>query len=287
VVVGTAEVAVSRVLVTGAGGQVGRELVDAFAGLDVVAAGHDRLDVGDRDAVLGAVTSLRPDVVVHAGAWTAVDACEGDPDRARRVNALGTRHVADGARRVGAHVVYVSTDYVFDGTKAGAYDEWDDAAPTSVYGRTKWGGELELDPGSTVVRTSWVFGRHGANFVKTVLRLAAEPGELRMVEDQRGCPTSAADLATVIRTLAVGRLPGVFHVTNQGATTWCQLARDILAVAGDDPARVVGITSGELGRPAPRPANSVLDNAALRLSGIPLPPDHHDPLEQLVKELTS
>ena len=277
----------TRVLVTGAGGQLGRELVEAFAGHDVVAAGHDRLDVGDRDAVLAAITSLRPELVVHAAAWTAVDACEADPDRARRVNALGTRHVADGARRVGAHVVYVSTDYVFDGTKDEPYDEWDEPAPASVYGRTKRGGELELDPAWSVVRTSWVFGRHGGNFVKTVLRLAAEPGELRMVEDQRGCPTSAADLAAVVRLLAVSRLPGVFHVTNQGPTTWCQLARDVVTLAGGDPARVVGITSEELSRPAPRPANSVLDNAALRLTGIPLPSDHHDPLEQLVKELTS
>ncbi|MCU1484030.1 MAG: dTDP-4-dehydrorhamnose reductase [Actinomycetia bacterium] len=275
----------TTVLVTGAGGQLGRELVEVFAGADVVAAGHDRLDVGDRDAVVGAITSLRPDVVVHAAAWTAVDACEADPDRANRVNALGTRHVADGARRVGAHVVYLSTDYVFDGSKVGAYDEWDAPAPASVYGRTKRGGELELDPGWTTVRTSWVFGRHGANFVKTVLRLAAEPGELRMVDDQRGCPTSAADLAAVVRTLALGRLPGVFHVTNQGPTTWWQLARDILAGAGDDPTRVVPISSADLDRPAPRPANSVLDNAALRLSGIALPPDHHDPLDRLVKEL--
>jgi len=277
----------TTVLVTGAGGQLGRELVDAFVGSDVVAAGHDVLDVADRDAVVGAIASVRPDIVVHAAAWTAVDACEADPDRAVRVNALGTRHVADGARRVGAHVVHLSTDYVFDGTKDGAYDEWDAPAPVSVYGRTKRGGELELDPGWTTVRTSWLFGRHGANFVKTVLRLAAEPGELRMVDDQRGCPTSAADLAVVVRALALGRLPGVFHVTNQGPTTWCQLAKDILVGAGDDPARVVPITSADLVRAAPRPANSVLDNAALRLSGIALPPDHHEPLERLVKELMS
>jgi dTDP-4-dehydrorhamnose reductase len=277
----------TTVLVTGASGQLGHELTRQFAGLDVVAADRQQLDVADRDAVLAAITTLRPDLIVHAGAWTAVDACEGDPDRAMRVNALGTRHVADGARRVGAHVTYVSTDYVFDGTKASAYDEWDPTCPVSVYGRSKLAGERELDPGSAIVRTSWVFGREGANFVKTVLRVAAAPGELRMVDDQRGCPTSAADLAAVIRTLAVGRHPGTFHVTNQGATTWWQLARDVLALAGDDPERVVPISSHELDRPAPRPANSVLDNAALRLSGIPLPPDHHEPLERLVKELTS
>ena len=270
----------TRVLVTGAGGQLGREVVALVEGALTPA-----LDVRDRGAVLDAITTLRPDVIVHAGAWTDVDGCEGDPDRAFAVNALGTRHVADGARRTGAHVVYVSTDYVFDGTKPAPYLEWDPTGPVSVYGRSKLAGELELDPGWTTVRTSWVFGRHGRNFVKTVLRLAAGEGELRMVDDQHGCPTSAADLARVIRQLAIERRPGTFHVTNQGATTWCRFAADIVAAAGGNPSRIVPISTQALSRPAPRPANSVLDNCALRLSGIPLLPDHHEPLEQLVKEL--
>lgn len=278
-----------RVLVTGAGGQLGRELVDVFTGpsIDLVALDRAALDVGDRDAVLGTITTVRPDAIVHAGAWTAVDACEGDPDRAYRVNALGTRHVADAARRVGAHVTYVSTDYVFDGTKDEPYVEWDATSPRSVYGRSKLGGEQELDPGSTVVRTAWVFGRHGANMVKTLLRLAAGDGEVRFVNDQRGCPTAADDLATVIRHLVTARLPGTFHVTNAGATTWFDFARDVFAVAGADPERVLPVTTAELDppRPAPRPANSVLDNAALRLQGIPLLPDHREPMGRLVKEL--
>jgi dTDP-4-dehydrorhamnose reductase len=277
----------TRVLITGARGQLGRELTDVFADTDVVAVGHDRLDVADRDAVLGAITVLRPDVVVHAAAWTAVDACEADPDRAFAANALGCRHVAEGARRVGAHVLQVSTDYVFDGTKPGPYHEWDTPNPASVYGQSKRGGELEADPSSTVVRTSWVFGRHGANMVKTVLRLAAEPGELTFVDDQRGCPTSAGDLATVIRHLALERLPGMFHVTNQGPTTWYELAREILRQSGGDPARVTPVTTAAFNLPAPRPMNSVLDNAALRLSGLALLPDHREPLARLVKELTS
>ena len=280
-----------RVLITGAGGQLGRELVDAFTGpsIDVVAADRATLDVGDRDAVLGAITTLQPDAVVHAAAWTAVDDCEGDPDRAWRVNALGSRHVADGARRVGAHVTYVSTDYVFDGTKDGPYVEWDQTGPRSAYGRSKLGGERELDPGSTIVRTSWVFGRHGHNMVKTLLRLAAGDGEVRFVDDQRGCPTAADDLATMVRHLVTARLPGTFHVTNTGATTWYDFACDVFAAAGADPARVVPIRTADLDppRPAPRPANSVLDNAALRLTGIPLLPDHHEPMGRLVKELTS
>jgi dTDP-4-dehydrorhamnose reductase len=277
----------TTVLVTGASGQLGHELTRQFAGLDLVAPAGRTLDITDRDAVVGAITSIRPDLVVHAAAWTDVDGCETDPDRALQVNALGTRHVAEGARRVGAHVTYISTDYVFDGTKGSPYDEWDVPAPLSVYGGSKWAGERELDSGYTIVRTSWLFGRVGGNFVRTMVRLASESGELRVVDDQRGCPTWAADLATVVRRLAVGRVPGTFHVTNQGATTWFDLARDALALAGADPARVVPISSAELDRPAPRPANSVLDNAALRLSGIPLPPDHHDPLERFVKELTT
>ena len=278
-----------RVVLTGAGGQVGRELAQAFSGrsTELVALDHAQLDVGDRDAVLSAITGLAPDEVVHAAAWTAVDACQTDPDRALRDNALATRHVADAARRVGARVTYLSTDYVFDGTKAGPYDEWDAPNPRSVYGRSKLAGELALDPDATVVRTSWVFGAHGGNMVKTVLRLAARPGELRFVDDQQGCPTAAADLAGVVRHLVTARLPGTFHVTNQGATTWYRFARDIVEAAGYDPARVVPVRTTDLDppRPAPRPANSVLDNAALRLMDLPPLPDHHEPLARLVKEL--
>lgn len=277
-----------RILVTGAGGQLGRELVPLLDGpsRDVIAATRADLDVADRDAVVGAITALQPDIVLAVGAWTDVDRCEADHERAYRVNALGARHVADGARRVGAHVVLVSTDYVFDGTLDRPYVEWDAPNPQSVYGRSKRAAELEMDPGWAVVRTSWLFGRHGANIVKTILRLARESdGELRFVDDQRGCPTSAADLAGVLATLATARLPGTFHVTNQGVTTWAGLARSVLADAGFDPARVVPVSTAALGRPAPRPANSVLDNLALRGVGIPQPPDHHEPLERLVKEL--
>lgn len=282
-----------RVLVTGAGGQLGADVVRVCteAGDDVVAADHAALDVGDRDAVLGAVTTLRPDAVVHAAAWTAVDACEADPDRAMRDNMLGTRHVADGCRRVGAHLCYLSTDYVFDGTKPAPYVEWDDPNPLSVYGRSKLAGEREvaaLAPGSTVVRTSWVCGLAGPNMVKTVLRLAADPDRpLAFVDDQRGCPTFTADLAVAVRRLVAGRLPGTFHVTNQGAVSWYEFVGDVLAAAGHDPARVRPITTAELDppRPAPRPANSVLDNAALRLAGLPLLRHYRAPLGELVQAL--
>jgi len=276
-----------RVLVTGAGGQLGRELVRAFDGHDVVALDHAGGDVTDRDAMLQAVTTVAPEAIVHAAAWTAVDACEGDPDRAYRVNALGTRHVTEAARRVGAQVCFVSTDYVFDGSKPDPYVEWDPPNPASMYGRSKLAGERELDPDAILVRTSWVCGRHGHNMVKTILRLAGEHDELTFVDDQRGHPTFADDLATMIRRLVIERRSGVYHVTNQGAVSWFEFARAVLAAAGLEPDRVKPIATADLDppRPAPRPPNSVLDNAALRFDSIELLPHFSEPLERLVAEL--
>ncbi len=281
-----------RVLITGAAGQVGSELVVAFAAAgshEVIGVDHATVDVADRDAVLAAITTTRPDVVVHPAAWTAVDACEGDADKAFLVNAMGTRHVADGARRVGAPVFYVSTDYVFDGTKDGAYTEWDPTCPRSVYGASKLAGERELDPGSTVIRTSWVCGAHGGNMVKTILRLSAEHDTLSFVDDQHGHPTFADDLASMIVRLVAERRPGTFHVTNQGAVSWFEFAREVLRASGQDPDRVRPVATVDLQppRPAPRPANSVLDNAALRLSGIELLADFRVPLQRLVTRLAA
>jgi dTDP-4-dehydrorhamnose reductase len=251
--------------------------------------------VADRTAVRALADEFRPHLILHAAAYTAVDACESDPDTAFAVNAMGTRHVAEAADAVGAHLVCISTDYVFDGTLDRPYVEWDTTNPCSVYGRSKLGGELEAfaiaGPAATVVRTAWVSGAHGANMVKTVLRLgAAEPkGPLRFVEDQRGSPTFTADLAEAVVRLALDRRPGTFHVTNQGETTWFGFARATLAAAGVDPKRVEPILTAELDppRPAPRPANSRLDNASLRLSGLPLLPDWNDGLGRLVHYLTT
>ena len=280
-----------RVLVTGAAGQLGREVVGACAaaGDEVVACDHATVELADRDRVLQVVGAAAPDAVVHAGAWTDVDGCETDPDRAYAANALGTRHVAEAARSVGARVCYVSTDYVFDGTAGRPYREWDATNPLSVYGRSKLAGEAVLGPSDTVVRTSWVCGRHGRNFVRTVVDRAARGERLTVVDDQHGCPTFAEDLAAMIRTLVVARLPGVFHVTNQGPTTWYRFARDAVEAAGLDPGLVTPISTAKMrpSRPAPRPANSVLDNAALRLSGLPLLADHHEPLARLANELAA
>ena len=279
-----------RLVVTGAGGQLGHDLVRvaAAAGDDVVGADHAALDVTDRDAVLGAITTWRPEVVVHAAAWTAVDACEGDPERAFATNALAVRWVVEGCARVGAHLVHVSTDYVFDGTLDRPYHEWDRPNPQSVYGASKLAGEIEalaLGPDAAVVRTSWLCGAHGSNVVEKVLGAAGHsPDGLAFVDDQRGCPTFTADLAPVLRRLALDRRSGLHHVTNQGVVTWFEFAREILAAGGHDPDLVRPITTAELDppRPAPRPANSALDNAVLRAAGIPLLRDFREPLAELI-----
>lgn len=284
-----------RILITGAGGQLGQELVDVLergGRATLIAVRHDELDVADRDQVLGVLTSIAPDFVVHAGAWTAVDACEGDHDKAWQVNALGSRHIAEGARRTGAHLLYVSTDYVFDGTSTRPYVEWDQPNPRSVYGQTKRAGELEVlsqVPAATVVRSAWLCGTRGRNILKTILELARSDRPLRFVDDQRGSPTFTDDLAGMISRLLLERRPGLFHVTNQGSTSWFGFARDVLAAAGLDPDAVAPISTAQLDppRPAPRPANSVLDNAALRLSGLPLLPDYRDALARTVGALVS
>lgn len=278
-----------RILVTGSDGQLGTELVRCCeaAGDELLAVNRSVLDVTDRDQVHQVVGAWRPHAVVNAAAYTAVDACESDPDTAHAVNALGVRWLAEAARRRGAHLVHVSTDYVFDGTKAGPYTEWDPPNPRSVYGASKLAGEREAGPDATIVRTSWVCGAAGPNMVKTVLRLAAERPALAFVDDQVGHPTFTADLAPMLRRLAVERRSGVHHVTNQGAVSWFEFARSVVALAGRDPAMVTPIATADLQppRPAPRPANSVLDNAALRLGGVPLLRDHREPLAELVRQL--
>jgi dTDP-4-dehydrorhamnose reductase len=283
-----------RVLITGAGGQLGTELVGVCrgAGDTVAACSHADLDIGSRDLVLAAITSVQPDVVFHCAAWTAVDACESEPDRAVLLNGLAVRWVAEGCHRVGAHLVHVSTDYVFDGTLHRPYVEWDAPNPQSVYGRSKLVGEHEamaLGPSAGVVRTAWVCGAHGANMVKTIMRLAASQPALSFVDDQRGCPTFTADLAPLLRRVGLDRRSGVIHATNQGPTTWFGFAQAVVAAMGKDPTMVAPVSTADLQppRPAPRPANSVLDNAVLRAGAVPLLRDWHAPLAELVATLSA
>jgi dTDP-4-dehydrorhamnose reductase len=272
------------VVVTGAGGQIGTELLERLGDHGV---GFDRagLDITDRDVVRSAITTIRPRVVVNAAAWTAVDDAESHPVAAHAVNATAVGQLAEACAEVGARLVTYSTDYVFDGTKPAPYLESDATNPQSVYGRTKLAGEAAAGPEALVLRTSWVCGFHGGNMVKTILRLAAEHDRLSFVDDQWGHPSFADDLAAKTIELLEGDLRGVVHLTNQGAVTWYEFARAVLEAAGDDPDRVDPITTAELPRPAPRPANSVLDNAVLRAAGVELLDDFRIPLARLVARL--
>lgn len=281
-----------RVLVTGGRGMLGTDLVAAAR-----ARGHqvrtlsrsdpDPCDLTDAAAVRARIALDRPELVLHAAAWTAVDACESDPARAMAVNGEGARSVAEAAAEVGAHVLYVSTDYVFDGTKASAYVEDDPPAPTSAYGRSKLAGEEAMPPDATIARVSWLCGQHGPNMVATIVRLASGPGPLRFVADQVGNPTFTADVAPLLVELAEARAGGIWHTTNQGAVSWYEFAREVLDALGEDPDRVEPISTAELDppRPATRPANSVLRNAALEAAGRPLLRHHALPLAALVGQL--
>jgi dTDP-4-dehydrorhamnose reductase len=257
-----------RILLTGAGGQLGTALREVFP--EAEARTRADLDVADPLDL-----DFAPHLVLHAAAWTDVDGAEAQPDEAKRVNVGGTRNVA----ALGAAIVYFSTDYVFDGAKREPYVESDAPNPLSVYGRTKLLGEREVDTG-WVVRSSWLFGWTGRNFVRTMLALAERQDEVRVVADQRGCPTYVGHLAAATTELVA--LPhGIWHVAASGECTWAEFAEAIFEEAGVD-CRVVPISTEDLGRPAPRPAYSVLRSER---SGAPTLPHWREGLRDCLGRL--
>jgi dTDP-4-dehydrorhamnose reductase len=271
-----------RVLVTGAGGQLGRDLARALAAHDTILFDQEEMDVTDPAVVRDGMRASKPDAVIHAAAWTDVDACETDPARAHLVNAEGARLVAQEARTVGAFAVFLSTDYVFDGMLRRAYVEDDEAHPIQVYGRTKHEGEIAAAATGArvaVVRTAWLYGAAMAsgaparNFVRAIL-IAARRGPVTVVDDQVGSPTWSGDLARALTTLVENPQPGTFHVVNTGAVSRYELARAVVEGAGMDPdlVRPVSTAHGPA-RPAARPAYAPLDGPAWRAAGFaPLPP---------------
>lgn len=278
-----------RVLVLGADGQLGRALVRRFAPSHaVVAPGRAALDLVDVDAITRVVTEARPAVVINAAAHTAVDRAESESDMAFAVNGRAPGVIAEAARAVGALVVHYSTDYVFDGTRSGAYTEDDATNPLSVYGRSKLAGEAAVAAANLrhlVFRTSWVYAATGRNFLVTMLRLARERPALRVVDDQHGAPTWAARLAdATAQVLATGiDAPGLYHMTASGTTTWCGFAREIIRLAGLA-TPVEPIATRDYPTAATRPANSALSCEKLRRTfGVALP-DWRDDLAACMAE---
>ena len=277
----------TKTFVTGAGGQLGTELARALPAEEAVCASHSQLDVADPAAVMAAVCAVRPRVVIHAAAMTGVDLCEADPDRAHKINTLGAWNVALACRDAGAAMVYVSTNYVFDGTKPSPYLEYDQPNPLGAYGSSKLGGEIaaahvlrEL----YVVRTAWVYSPWKRNFVSSLLEAARAGKELRYVADQHASPTAARDLAGAILRLVATGAYGVYHLTSSGSTSWHGWAEAVLLAAGLNHAKLSAIPAAEFKRAAAVPANGVLANTAGASLGVALP-DWRESLERYVSSL--
>jgi dTDP-4-dehydrorhamnose reductase len=268
-----------KLLITGAHGQLGQALIQEGGrlGWELVATDSHNLDITNPQMVWQELSRQRPEVVINAAAATRVDDLESDPEGALRVNGLGPRNLAVACRRLGLKLIHISTDYIFDGAKPEPYVEWDATGPLSVYGQSKLLGEewvRQQCADHFIVRTAWLYGLPGPNFVTAILargRSLPPDGELKVVQDQRGTPTSAVALAAQLLALAPTEAFGTYHATCQGNTTWYEFACLILDTAGID-VRVTPCTTAEFPRPAPRPANSVLDNRLLQASGLDLMP---------------
>ena len=259
-----------KVLITGANGQLGKELVELFTekGFEVYGFGRDKMDITNEVQVQEMISTLKPNIVLHSAAHTQVDLAESEPEQAFLINAYGTRNVAVAAEEVGAKLVYVSTDYVFDGTNDEPYNEFSPTSPLGVYGKSKLAGEQfvrDLHSKFFIVRTSWVYGKHGANFVKTMLKLGKERKELSVVADQRGCPTYTLDLANAILELVDTEKYGVYHVSNSGNCSWFEFAKAIFEIS-EMKVQVNPCTTADFPRPAARPANSVFEHMSIKLN---------------------
>ncbi|MFX3624573.1 MAG: dTDP-4-dehydrorhamnose reductase [Ectobacillus sp.] len=260
-----------KIAITGAGGQLGKQFAAQLAGggYEVYALNRKGMDVANRKQVRAVLEKLVPDIVIHCAAYTKVDLAERNRDEAFLINAIGARNVAAAAETVKAKLVYMSTDYVFDGKKGAPYDEFDVANPINVYGASKYAGEEMVRAFHSryfIVRTSWLYGKYGNHFVGTMLRLAREAPEIKVVHDQAGAPTYAKDLAACVARVMETDAYGVYHVSNAGTCTWYEFAREIFRLHGVK-VKLVPVSTGEFGAAAPRPPLSALEQFALRLNG--------------------
>lgn len=277
-----------RVLVTGASGQLGKDLMQHLnKRYEMFGFDRNEMDITDLDQCSRIIEQVKPDVVIHAAAFTAVDLAESEPDTAFKINAVGSRNVALAAKTVGAKVCYISTDYVFDGSGVAPYNEFDQTNPTGVYGKSKRAGEMLVQTICDryfIVRTSWVYGIHGNNFVKTMLRLGKEKNQLKVVHDQVGSPTYTLDLCCFLADLIETDYFGIYHASNSGHCSWYDFAKAIFEESGIR-IHVDPCTTEEFPRPAPRPRYSVMDHMFIRTNGFAELPFWRDALRVFLKEL--
>lgn len=281
-----------RILVTGVGGQLGYDICRELASRgyqDVKGIDREELDITDEKAVYRLVKDYRPDVIMHNAAWTAVDKAEDFQEDCYKVNVLGTRYLAQAAAEIGAKLVYISTDYVFKGEGKHFHEIDENKQPSSVYGLTKYQGELEAAkcPKHFIVRVSWVFGINGNNFVKTMLKLAATKTEINVVNDQIGSPTYTVDLAKLLCDMIITAKYGTYHATNEGVCSWCDFANKIFALAGIKNVKVNGIPTSAYPTRAIRPLNSRLSKKSLDAAGFSRLPTWQNALQRYLLELSN
>lgn len=279
-----------KIVVTGANGQLGYDVCKVLSTRNIEYKGVDiaDFDITDKMAVQQYMETYRPNAVIHCSAWTAVDKAEDEPQKVEMVNVQGTRNIAEACKAIGAKMLYISTDYVFPGIGEHFYEPQDPTGPLSVYGKTKLDGELavrELLEHFFIVRISWVFGKNGNNFVKTMLRLAETREEVSVVCDQIGSPTYTADLAPLLCDMIATDSYGIYHATNEGVCSWAEFAEEIFKVAGKQ-IRVVPIATEQYPTKAIRPKNSRMSKECLDKAGFHRLPHWHDALARYWKELS-
>lgn len=278
-----------KVLVTGVKGQLGYDVADELEkrGMEVVGVDVDEMDITDEAAVRRVILGESPDAVIHCAAYTAVDAAEDNEEMCRRVNADGTRYIADACKELDIKMLYISTDYVFDGQGTRPWEPEDERKPLSVYGQTKCEGELAVQNTLDkyfIVRITWTFGVNGKNFVKTMLRLAETNNRITVVNDQYGSPTATADLAVLLSDMIETEKYGIYHATNEGICTWYEFTCEIFRQAGID-IEVVPVTSEEYNAKAKRPANSRMSKDKLDANGFKRLPSWQDALTRYLTKL--
>ncbi|MDI3483436.1 MAG: dTDP-4-dehydrorhamnose reductase [Methanobacteriaceae archaeon] len=273
-----------RIFITGATGMLGKDLVKTLSDHKIITK---RVDITILEDLLDFIGRSKPDMIIHTAAFTDVDAAESEKNKAYKVNVLGTRNVTLAASKVNAPIVYISTDYVFDGEKREGYYEFDKPNPINFYGLTKYLGEVcvrDLTNKFYIVRTSWLFGKHGRNFVKTILKLAEENEKIQVVDDQIGSPTYTLDLAKAIGKLIKKQAYGVYHITNSGHCSWYEFAKEVFKEA-DINISLEPVTSNEFKRPARRPKCSILKNYNWKMEGFPTLRDYRLALQDYLRGL--